>query len=115
MTQARDTTPAGDAIAGASAATEATGAQAAAARSSRRRWLHALAWIVCILIVAIVMRALVKQFRQLDWSQVHFDAGYTAAAIACVLGVSIVQLIARWTLLSAYGYPLDWRVQASVS
>ena len=70
-----------------------------------------IAWIVCVAIVAIVIHALVHQFRQVDWSQVHFHAGLTIAAVACVFAVSLMQLIARWTLLIAYGYPLGWRIQ----
>src|SRR5207249_2392596 len=70
-----------------------------------------IAWIACLAIVAFVVRALIRQFHQVDWTQVHFRLLPTAAAVACVFAVSLMQLIARWTLLLAYGYPLNWRIQ----
>ena len=73
--------------------------------------MHLIAWIVCLAIVAFVLYKLIGQFRQVDWSKVHFHPGLTAAAIACVFAVSLMQLIARWTLLIAYDYPLGWRAQ----
>src|SRR5439155_18712203 len=45
-----------------------------------------------------------------EWSQVHFELAPSVLAIACLLGVSVMQLAARWTLASAYGYRLNWRV-----
>jgi uncharacterized membrane protein YbhN (UPF0104 family) len=77
-----------------------------------RHWpARLLAWALCLVVVAFVMNALLKQFRQLHWSDFHFAMVPALAAIACVLGVSAMQLVARWTLLIAYGYPLTWRIQ----
>jgi uncharacterized membrane protein YbhN (UPF0104 family) len=74
-------------------------------------WRRAVAWLLCAIVLAFVIAALVKQFRQVDWSQVSFRPLPAAAAIACIFGVSAMQLLARWTLLIAYGYPLSWREQ----
>ena len=85
------------------------------ASSSRKLALHVIAWIACLIIVAFVVHALIDQFHKVDWSQVRFRPLPTIAAIACVFGVSMMQLTARWTLLLAYGYPLNWRIQLSAS
>lgn len=86
-----------------------------AAPSSRSRWLHTVAWIVFLAIVVFVVYKLIGQFQKVPWSEVHFRPGPTAAAVACVFAVSLMQLIARWTLLIAYGYPLNWRIQLPVA
>jgi uncharacterized membrane protein YbhN (UPF0104 family) len=70
-----------------------------------------LAWLACAVLLWFVIRALLKQFAQIDWSTISFAFAPTAASVACLFAVSAMQLIARWTLLSAYGYPLGWRVQ----
>jgi uncharacterized membrane protein YbhN (UPF0104 family) len=80
--------------------------------ASARRWLFRFAgWGACAVILSVVIRQLIKQFHAVDWSQVHFAALPAGAAVACIFGVSAMQLIARWTLLIAYGYSLSWRVQ----
>lgn len=73
------------------------------------------AWVVCAVILYFVVRALWRQFHEVEWSQVDFKPLPALAAIACVFGVSVVQLCARWTLLVAYGYRLSWRVQLPVA
>ena len=77
----------------------------------KRRWVRIIAWVACAAVLYFVAIALIKQFKAVDWSQVHFRALPAAAAVLCVLGVSLMQLVARWTLLIAYGYHLPWRVQ----
>src|SRR5688572_17591737 len=87
----------------------APGARLAGARAGetmRRGAARIIGWTLCLVVLAFVINALAKQFRQVDWSQVHFRPLPTFAAIACVFAVSGMQLIARWTLLLAYGYPL---------
>jgi len=44
--------------------------QAAAPRSSPRWVTRVIAWAVCLIILAFVVRALVKQFAQVNWSSV---------------------------------------------
>jgi glycosyltransferase 2 family protein len=78
-------------------------------------WKRAIAWIICAIVLGFVGAALVKQFRQVNWSQVHFRALPAAAAMICLLGVSGMQLLARRTLLIAYGYPLTWRQQIAAA
>jgi uncharacterized membrane protein YbhN (UPF0104 family) len=74
-------------------------------------WAKAIGWAICAVVLYFVIGALARQLRAVDWSTVDFRPGPAAAAIVCVAGVSAMQLVARWTLLIAYGYPLDWRVQ----
>lgn len=79
--------------------------------NTRRFALRLITWFVCAIVIGCVVYALVKQFRALDWSQLHFAAAPALAAVACLFAVSAMQLVARWTLLIAYGYPLSWRIQ----
>ena len=74
-------------------------------------WVRLITWSITAIVLAFVAYALIKQFRQVRWSEVHFHPIPATAAVACIFGVSAMQLIARWTLLIAYGYPLTWRVQ----
>src|SRR6186997_306317 len=80
-----------------------------------RWWARGVGWGVCAVVLYFVIRALWRQFHAVQWSQVEFKLLPALAAIACVFGVSAMQLIARWTLLIAYGYPLSWRVQLPVA
>ena len=90
--------------------------QPAPARPSKRMiWMRLAAWTICAIVLYFVIRALVRQFQAVQWSQVDFKLLPAAAAVACVFGVSAMQLVARWTLLIAYGYPLNWRVQLPVA
>jgi len=84
---------------------------------ARRRliWMRLAAWTICAVVLYFVIRALVRQFQAVEWSQVDLKVFPALAAIACVFGVSAMQLVARWTLLIAYGYPLNWRVQLPVA
>ena len=82
-----------------------------AAYSSSKRATRIVAWSLCGVILLFVGTALVKQFKLVDWSQVHFRPIPCTAAVLCTLGVSGMQLIARWTLLRAYNYLLGWRTQ----
>src|SRR5207237_10718399 len=74
-----------------------------------RRWTRLIAWVACAVVLYFVGKALIKQIGEVEWSQVHFRPLPAIAAVGCILGVSVVQLIARWTLLIAYGYHLPWR------
>jgi uncharacterized membrane protein YbhN (UPF0104 family) len=74
-----------------------------------------LAWIVSVVVLFFVIRALRDQFRAVDWSTVHFRPIPAALAVACLFAVSAMQLLARWALLRAYGYPLSWRIQFRVT
>ena len=77
--------------------------------------MRLLTWTICLVVLAFVAWALVRQFRQVPWAEVQWRALPAAAAIACIAGVSAMQLLARWTLLIAYGYPLRWRVQLAAA
>jgi glycosyltransferase 2 family protein len=80
-----------------------------------RRLVQILTWFACAVILALVIRALVFQFKQLNWSDVRFRPIPATVAVLSVLGVSAMQLLARWTLLLAYGYRLPWRVQVAAA
>ena len=67
--------------------------------------------LLCAAVLSLVTVALVRQFRQVDWSAVSFRAGPALGAVACVLAISGMQLAARWTLLAAYGNHVPWRIQ----
>jgi uncharacterized membrane protein YbhN (UPF0104 family) len=86
-----------------------------AAYSSSKRATRIVAWSLCGVILLFVGVALFKQFKQVDWSRVRFRPIPCAAAVLCTLGVSGMQLIARWTLLRAYNYLLGWRTQLSAA
>src|SRR5207253_4152174 len=84
------------------------------ASTQRRPGYYAIAaakFLFCAIVLAFVITALVKQFREVQWSQVHLRAVPAVAAIVFLLGVSLMQLVARWTLLNAYGYRLGWRIK----
>ena len=91
--------------------TEASAEPVVPPRAAQPLWVRLATWSVCAIVLAFVAVALVRQLKQVEWSQVRFRAVPAAVAIACVLGVSGMQLAARWTLLIAYGYRLNWRVQ----
>jgi uncharacterized membrane protein YbhN (UPF0104 family) len=84
-------------------------------RRRRMIWMRLVAWAICAIVLYFVIRALVRQFHAVEWSQVDLKIFPALAAIVCVFGVSLMQLLARWTLLIAYGYPLNWRVQLPVA
>lgn len=82
----------------------------------RKAWGWRIAqYLLCIAVVAAVTWALIKQLQLVDWSQVRFAPGPSLFAVLGLLGVSGMQLAARWTLLSAYSQRLSWRVQLPVS
>ena len=78
-------------------------------------YARAIGWGVCAVVLYFVIRALVRQFQAVQWAEVHFKLVPASAAVVCVFAVSAMQLVARWTLLIAYGYPLNWRVQLPVA
>jgi uncharacterized membrane protein YbhN (UPF0104 family) len=86
-----------------------------ASRRASRVWMRALTWLACVVVLWFVGKALLKQIRMVEWSQVHFRAVPALAATLCTVGVSVAQLYVRRTLLIAYGYPVPWRVQIPVT
>lgn len=86
-------------------------AEASPRRARRAAWVRVVTWLICAIVLAFVTVALVKQFRQVEWSQVRFRPVPALLAVLCILGVSVTQLVARWTLLLAYGQRLPWRAQ----
>ncbi len=86
-----------------------------AATPTWRPWINVAKIVLCLAVVVAVGWALVNQFRRIEWSALHFHPVPLILAIIALLGVSAMQLAARWTLLLAYGYRLDWRIQLAAS
>jgi hypothetical protein len=78
--------------------------------SPRRRTIALIKAAVCLVVLAFVGWALVKQFRQVRWDEVRFHPGLAALAVLAMLGVNASQLVMFRSLLAAYGYRLPWRV-----
>lgn len=72
-------------------------------------------WALFAIVLAFVIRSLGTQFRQIDWSTVHFQPLPLLLAIICLLLVPPVQLISYRTLLGAYSHAPSWRVMAAVA
>jgi uncharacterized membrane protein YbhN (UPF0104 family) len=83
--------------------------------SSWRPWINVAKVALCVAVLIAVGWALVKQFRQIEWSQLHFHLVPLVLAIIALFGVSAMQLAARFTLLLAYGYRPGWRVQLAAA
>jgi hypothetical protein len=95
---------------GATAAPQGDGAGTPAPPRRGSRIVMLIKAVACLAVVAFVTVALVHQFRQVRWDEMHFHAGLAALAVLCMLGVSAVQLLMFRTLLLAFGYRLPWRV-----
>src|SRR5688500_3859797 len=76
----------------------------------KRRAIAYLKAAVCLVVLAFVAYALVKQFRAVTWADLHFHPGLALLAVLAMLGVNGVQLVMFRTLLAAYGQRLPWRV-----
>jgi uncharacterized membrane protein YbhN (UPF0104 family) len=90
------------------------------AESERRRpagslLLTILKWALCLLIVVYVARALARHINAIDWSTVHFHAGFALLGAACVALVTATQVVAYRLLLGAYGLSVRWRHAATLS
>ncbi|MGB7158625.1 MAG: lysylphosphatidylglycerol synthase transmembrane domain-containing protein [Tepidisphaeraceae bacterium] len=80
------------------------------ATSTKKRIIALVKLLLTLVVVAYVVRALVAQFRDVEWDQLHVSPGYAALSVLCTLAVSGVQLLVFTSLLRAYGYRLPWRV-----
>ncbi|MCS7033114.1 MAG: lysylphosphatidylglycerol synthase domain-containing protein [Phycisphaerae bacterium] len=74
-----------------------------------------LRWTLFILVLAAVGWALVRQFRAIDFSELHFSLMPVCVAIVMLVGVSVVQMISYRSLLAAYVDPPPWRAMAAVA
>ena len=61
---------------------------------ARRRliWMRLAAWAICAAVLYFVIRALVRQLKAVDWSQVDLKVFPALAAIVCVFGVSAMSV-----------------------
>ena len=58
-------------------------------------WARLIGWGVCAVVLWFVIRALWRQFHEVQWSQVDVKPLPAIAATVCVIGVSAMQLVAR--------------------
>jgi hypothetical protein len=72
-------------------------------------------WIAFVIVLACVGVALAKHIRAIDWSHVHFHAGYAILSGLCIVGVTLTQIVAYRLLLAAYGPAPTWRQAATLS
>jgi glycosyltransferase 2 family protein len=72
-------------------------------------------WLLFIIVLWFVAVSLGKQFKQVDWTTVHFKPLPILLAAGCLLLVPPVQLISYRTLLGAYAHAPPLRVMAAVA
>ena len=80
-----------------------------------RALITAIKWLVCAIVIAYVAFALASHIQRIDWRAVHFDLPYALAAGACVVLVTISQIVAYRLLLAAYGSAPSWAQAATLS
>jgi hypothetical protein len=73
----------------------------------------AVKWILFLVVLAFVVRALAKQFEQIDFRSVHFQPLMVLGAIVAMMLVPVAQLISYRILLSAYLHRPPWRALAA--
>src|SRR5688572_25371372 len=76
----------------------------------KRRALPYIKAAICLVVLAFVVYALVRQFRAVSWDDLHFHPGLALLAVLAMLGVNGVQLVMFRALLAAYDHRLPWRV-----
>ncbi|HMB95542.1 MAG TPA: lysylphosphatidylglycerol synthase domain-containing protein [Tepidisphaeraceae bacterium] len=75
--------------------------------------IEIIKWALFLAVLVFVIRALARQFAQIDFHNVHFQPLMIAGAIACMMLVPIAQLISYRILLSAYLHSPPWRALAA--
>ena len=98
-----------------SPAEDAAPTEAAAPRSGRKRLIGLIKFALTGIVVYFVARALIDQFRQLDWSTLRLHPGFAALSVLCTFIVHGGQLLVVVTLLRAYGHRLPWRAQLAAA
>jgi uncharacterized membrane protein YbhN (UPF0104 family) len=86
-----------------------------AARRKSSPLLQIIKWIVFVVVLVYVGRALLDQFRKVQWADVHFQPLQILAGMLCLLLVPLVQLVSYRTLLGAYTHAPPLRVMAVVA
>jgi uncharacterized membrane protein YbhN (UPF0104 family) len=66
-------------------------------------------------VLVFVGRTLWTQFRQIDWSEVHFKPLPLLGAFFCLVAVYFVQMLSYRMLLRAYAHAPSWRAMATVA
>jgi hypothetical protein len=84
-------------------------------RHGLRRWMPWIKLALLLLVFFLVGRSLLKQWRVIDWSQVHLRPIPLALSMLALVGVSTVQMISYRTLLGAYAHAPKWRQMLAVA
>jgi uncharacterized membrane protein YbhN (UPF0104 family) len=77
--------------------------------------LTAAKWLVCLLIVAFVARALARHIAAINWSQFHFDGLFAGLCAISIALVTVTQILVYRLLLEAYDLKVCWRDAATLS
>jgi hypothetical protein len=84
-------------------------------RPRARALITAIKWLVCAIVVAYVAYALANHIQRIDWQAVHFNLPYALVAGACIVLVTLSQIVAYRLLLAAYGSAPSWAQAATLS
>jgi len=98
-----------------SPAEDAAPADAAPPRSSKKRLIGLIKVAITLIVVYYVTRALITQFRDVDWQNLRLTPGFAALSVLCTFIVHGGQLLVVVTLLRSYGHRLPWRAQLAAA
>src|SRR5687768_12243642 len=98
-----------------SPAEDAAPADAAPPRSSKKRLIGLIKVAITLIVVYYVTRALITQFRDVDWQNLRLTPGFAALSVLCTFIVHGGQLLVVVTLLRSHGHRLPWRAQLAAA
>jgi hypothetical protein len=78
-------------------------------------WRTLIKWSLFVIVLALVVYAMARQFRLIDWTTVEFRLSPIIGALAALVMVYLVQLVSYRMLLGAYTSPPSWRAMCSVA
>jgi len=87
----------------------------AAPPSTRKRLVRFIKLALTAIVVYYVARALIAQFRAVDWPNLRLTPGYALLSLLCTFIVHAGQLLVVVTLLRSFGHRLPWRAQLAAS
>ena len=90
-------------------------AEDAAPPSSKKRLIGFIKFALTAIVVYFVARALIGQFRAVDWPNLRLTPGYALLSVLCTFIVHGGQLLVVTTLLRSFGHRLPWRAQLAAS
>ncbi|WP_428940945.1 lysylphosphatidylglycerol synthase domain-containing protein [Fontivita pretiosa] len=87
----------------------------APARSPRRLLIRSLKWILLLLVLGLVGRALYRQLALIDLATLRFRPAPLLGAVAALLVVPLVQLVSYRVMLGAYAHAPPWGALAAAA